>query len=278
MQITQQVNTHKPLKFRIAQWAVIGALAALPAPAWSAEGDPQPTETHVTIKAGTVFVVTTAFDANGVPIFPWPHEVRGIVQVSNLGNCHVGFNVSINGGSACEGNHLFCLAGTMTITTLEGDKLFSNVVGWADPDPNDKRANPSMYVLHYDATITGGTGKLAGSSGQGLVGGAFMFSDTDATDDTDNSDNAFCGYAGVATWQFDGVVQTPPQLKVEPASDKKVVLSWPASAQAWSLQQNSAVGNSGWTDVAATPDQVGDRKQVATPSAVGEQFFRLRKQ
>lgn len=85
-----------------------------------------------------------------------------------------------------------------------------------------------MFLLHYDATITGGTGKLAGAGGQGVVTGAFMFSDTDATDDPDHSDNVFCNaYAGVATWRFDGIMTTPagPALRIEAAPDKMLAVS-----------------------------------------------------
>lgn len=279
MQVAQKSTAASFLKSRVTAWGAVGLLTALAASGWAAEGDAPPAGTRVTISAGTVFNLSPVFDTNGGPVYPWQHEVRGIVQVSNLGNCVVGFNVSINGGSACEGNHLFCLSGTMTITTLGGDKLHANVVGWADPDPNDKKPSPSMYLLHYDTTITGGTGKLAGSSGQGVVGGAFMFSDTDATDDTDPSDNTFCNsYAGVATWQFDGVVQTPPQLTVESTAGKTVVVSWPDSGQGWRLQQNTALGNPSWSDVTSAPDQVNGRKQMAVPSPAGDQFFRLRKE
>lgn len=279
MQIHQKFATFRPLVPRVAIWGTIIALGAPIASVKAADTNAAPPGTPVTIKAGTVFNLSPVFDTNGAAVYPWQHEVRGIVQVSNLGNCVVGFNVSINGGSACEGNHLFCLSGTMTVTTLGGDRVQANVVGWADPDPSDKKPNPSMYILHYDATITGGTGKLAGSSGQGMVEGAFMFSDTDATDDTDNSDNTFCNsYAGVATWQFDGVMRTPPQLTVESTAGKTVVVSWPASVQGWRLQQNTALGNSNWSDVTSAPDQVNDRKQMAVSSPAGDRFFRLCKE
>ncbi len=253
--------------------AVILAFTAAPSHA----ADP-PVETPVTITAGTVFNLTPVFDTNGAPVFPWLHEVRGIVQVSNLGNCVVGFNVSINGGSACAGNHAFCLSGTMTITTLAGEKLNADVVGWADPDPQDPKANPSMYLLHYDVAITGGTGKLAGAGGQGVVTGAFMFSDTDASDDADHSDNVFCNaYAGVATWRFDGVLKTPAgsRLAIQTTADKTVTVSWPASDPGWHLQEKAGLERSGWSEINATPEEVNGRKQVALPAREGQRMFRL---
>ena len=243
--------------------------------------DSPPVETQITMSAGTVFNLAPVFDSQGAPVFPWLHEVRGLVQVSNLGNAIVGFNVSIHGGNACEGNHAFCLSGTMTITTLAGEKLHANVVGWADADPNDSKPSPSMYLLHYDTTITGGTGKLAGASGHGVVTGAFMFSDTDATDDPDHSDNTFCNaYAGVATWRFDGVMTTPvvPALRIEAAPDRKVTVSWPASAQGWRLQTKTALGQATWSEVGATAAEASGRKQVAVPATEGSQFYRLKRE
>ena len=162
--------------------------------------------TRVTMNAGTVFKVDDAYDANGNPVFPWPHEVRGIVRVSKLGTCKVSFAVSINAG---QNGHLFHLDGQMTLTAAAGDKLESHVVGFADPDP----AAPGMFDLHYDVEITGGTGQFAGARGWGDVKGAFMFSG-DPGADADPTDDRFCdGYAGVANWEFDGVLVLPRHKK-----------------------------------------------------------------
>jgi hypothetical protein len=151
-------------------------------------------------KARMVINAGTAFNLTPAPAFPWHHEVRGVVQVSNLGNATVRFAVQIDGGNACAGGHLFCLSGKMTITTLAGDELEADVVGWADPDPNDPNATPSMYLLHYDATITGGSGGLQGASGTGEINGAFNFCGGDC----------FCdSYAGIATWLYDGILHLP---------------------------------------------------------------------
>ena len=280
MQLRGSPTVRKPFTHGGVVLAAFAVCAASSLPARAAEGDPPPVQTPVTISAGTVFNLAPVFDDKGNPVFPWLHEVRGIVQASNLGNCVVGFNVSINGGTACAGNHAFCLSGTMTITTLAGDKLLANVVGWADADPKDPKPTPSMYILHYDATITGGTGKLTGAGGQGVVAGAFMFSDTDDTDDPDHADNTFCNsYAGVATWRFDGVLQTPagPQLMIQSAAGKGLAVSWPASAQGWQLQEKARLDHPNWTDVGAAPEEVNGRKQTALPAPDGERFYRLHK-
>lgn len=275
----QSSSRSEPRPHCAAFIAALGLCASFPFVGRAA--DPSVIETPVTITAGTVFNLAPVFDDKGAPIFPWQHEVRGLVQVSNLGNCVVGFNVSIHGGNACAGSHAFCLSGTMTITTLAGDKLHANVVGWADPDPEDPRPTPSMYLLHYDATITGGTGKLAGGGGQGVVTGAFMFSDTNAADDADHSDNVFCdAYAGVATWRFDGVVKTPaiPALRIGAAPDRTVTLSWPVSTPGWGLQRKGGLDQSTWIDVSAPVVEVDGRKQVAMPAPETNQFYRLRRE
>jgi hypothetical protein len=149
--------------------------------------------------AGTAFNLAPVFD-NGNPVFPWPHEVRGLVQLSNLGNCTAHFQVKIDSGQICEGGHVFCLSGILTITTLAGDELHADVVGWADPDPNDPKQPASMNTFHYDVTITGGTGRLQDAYGRGEIDGAFFFCGTDC----------FCdSYVGVATWIYDGVLHVP---------------------------------------------------------------------
>jgi hypothetical protein len=149
---------------------------------------------NMKINAGTVF------NFHPGPTFPWPHEVRGVVQVSNLGNCTVQFNVNIDAGTKCKGGHAYCLYGTMTITTLAGDELQAVVTGWGDPDPKDPKQPASMNLLHYDVAITGGTGKLQGARGGGEINGVFYFC----------GENCFCdSYAGVATWLYEGVLELP---------------------------------------------------------------------
>ncbi|MBX3747112.1 MAG: hypothetical protein KF833_17535 [Verrucomicrobiae bacterium] len=182
--------------------AVLAGFTLLAAPAGSPHADLHGQgKARMTINAGTVFNL----DASG-PL-PWNHEVRGVLQVSNLGNCRGHFAITISAGT---GGRAFDLAGTMTLTTLAGDKLVASVVGWADPDPNDLKPAPTTFILHYDATITGGTGALTGARGHGRIDGAFIFSGPDGPDDTDPTDDRFCeGYAGVATWLYEGVLILP---------------------------------------------------------------------
>jgi hypothetical protein len=159
--------------------------------------------TRMTINAGTVWKL----DAN------FHHEVRGVVQVSNLGNCKVFFEVDPT-PCASGDEHFLCIAGTMTITTLAGDKLYTAVAGWIDPDPDDPKEVPTMFKLHYNVTITGGTGELVGARGRGEINGIAMFAGPDGPEDTDPTDDRFCdGYTGVATWLYEGVLLLPPHKK-----------------------------------------------------------------
>jgi len=212
------VQTFKQFKTRMP-WKVLPIGLALAAVATLFAFSPGPLQAdddhakranhrHMKINAGTVFNLAPVFDANGNPVFPWFHEVRGVVQVSNLGNCKVVFHVTINAGTDGHANDL---EGTMTITTLAGDKLETSVVGWGNPDPKDPSGR--MFTLHYDVTVTGGTGKLEGARGFGEINGAFMFSGNPG-EDADTSDDRFCdGYAGVATWLYEGVLVLPRHKK-----------------------------------------------------------------
>jgi hypothetical protein len=201
MQVTKQSRTNTFLPFLCKTLVAAMTVLVLSQSAIQA-GQPSSKSIKSSMKgnAGTAFNLAPVFDQGGNPVFPWLHEVRGLVQLSNLGNSTAHFNVRIDAGTACEGGHVFCLSGTMTITTLAGDELYADVVGWADPDPNDPKQPASMNTLHYDVTITGGTGRLQDAYGRGEIDGAFFFCGTDC----------FCdSYAGVATWIYDGVLHVP---------------------------------------------------------------------
>lgn len=204
------MQTIEPPKTRIPRRVFGLSLAALTA--WAAlspdhiqanHGQPRPViQGRMKINAGTVFNL----DAN------LHHEVRGIAQVSNLGNCRVYFDVNLF--PCASGEHFLCAVGTMTLTTLAGDKLHTEVVGWIDFDPNDPKVPPSVGNFHYDVTVKGGTGKLAEARGRGEINGAAMFVGPDGPEDADPTDDGFCdGYEGVATWLYEGVLLLPRQSK-----------------------------------------------------------------
>ena len=66
-----------------------------------------------------------------------------------------------------------------------------------------------------------------------------------------------------------------PLLTITPLAGN-LVISWPASATAFGLYQNSSLVEAGWGAVTNTPTVVGSQKQVIlSPAAVGSQFFQL---
>ena len=65
-----------------------------------------------------------------------------------------------------------------------------------------------------------------------------------------------------------------PKLAIA-AFGNSVVLSWPAAAAGFNLQQASTLSN--WTDVPGTPAVVGDRYNVTNTLGADPSYFRLRK-
>jgi len=65
----------------------------------------------------------------------------------------------------------------------------------------------------------------------------------------------------------------PPALTIA-VYGNSAVLSWPASATGFTLQQSPDLSNSSWTDV-GTGNLVGGVNQIALPAAAGRAFFRL---
>lgn len=198
-----RITTRTFLKTCAAALAGTSALSAAADPAPACEPVPKGKPIRLTINAGTVF------NLNAIGNPPWSHQVRGMAQVSHLGNCKVSFQATILSGTQ---GHQFDLVGTMTITTLAGDQLLAGVVGWADPDPDDP--SQATYRLYYDVTIQGGTGKLQGAKGTGEIKGVFAFFLPYDPEHPDDPNTLFCdGYAGVATWLFEGVMVLPRSRK-----------------------------------------------------------------
>jgi len=79
-------------------------------------------------------------------------------------------------------------------------------------------------------------------------------------------------------WSIIGAVQTPgaPLLRVVRSSTNTVIVAWPASATAFSLEQNSTVNTGGWTSVTNSQSVVGSEKQVIVAPPLGNHFYRLK--
>ena len=67
-----------------------------------------------------------------------------------------------------------------------------------------------------------------------------------------------------------------PALRIR-ASEKTLVLSWPASFDGFVLQQSSDISATDWASVTNTPTQAAGEYRVVLPSSSGNNFFRLKK-
>jgi hypothetical protein len=71
------------------------------------------------------------------------------------------------------------------------------------------------------------------------------------------------------------VTPGPPSLRVLPLDPATLVLAWPASASGYKLRQNPRLAPTGWSDVTAQANVVGDENRVAVPLAASQAFYRL---
>ncbi|MCI0745753.1 MAG: hypothetical protein L0Y58_10140, partial [Verrucomicrobia subdivision 3 bacterium] len=78
---------------------------------------------------------------------------------------------------------------------------------------------------------------------------------------------------GAESWK----VTVPPELSVGLTANNEVVISWPASATGYGLEETVALANPSWSGVGATAADVGGNKQVILPVQSGSRFYRLKK-
>jgi hypothetical protein len=73
-------------------------------------------------------------------------------------------------------------------------------------------------------------------------------------------------------------VQSPgaPLLKIVLTATNTAVVSWPASAMGFNLQQNLDLGSSNWTTPAETVNNNGTTKFIIVSQPTGKRFFRLK--
>jgi hypothetical protein len=69
----------------------------------------------------------------------------------------------------------------------------------------------------------------------------------------------------------------PPPLLHIVRSGSEVVISWPAPATGFELEQNADLSPANWTAVGTPPTTVGSEKQVLVSAPAGNRFFRLMK-
>ena len=74
-----------------------------------------------------------------------------------------------------------------------------------------------------------------------------------------------------------GAIQVPgaPVLTIERASAAAVVLSWPAPAPGWVLQESSTLASGSWLTIITPLTEVGGRVQSLQPTGSAKKFYRL---
>ena len=113
-------------------------------------------------------------------------------------------------------------------------------------------------------TSAGGVYQVTGTIGQPDAGGAM----------TGGIYSVTGGF-----WSLIAAVQTTgaPILTVTLTHTNTAVVTWPSASTGFTLQQNSSVGTSNWTDVGLTPNDNGTTKSVVVPASPGSMFYRLKK-
>jgi hypothetical protein len=111
-------------------------------------------------------------------------------------------------------------------------------------------------------TSTGGTYSLSGTIGQ-------------------PNDGMMAGGNYTLQGGFWGVVAATnaPLLSIDRSTTNTIIVSWPAPATGWQLQENANLNLTTWVDVTTVPLEVGGRKQVVAPLSTSPacKFYRLHK-
>jgi photosystem II stability/assembly factor-like uncharacterized protein len=86
-----------------------------------------------------------------------------------------------------------------------------------------------------------------------------------------------CSQDGIRLVAADGLIYTafwPPVLNVQ-SSASNIVLSWSAPATGWSLQQNSDITTTNWTNIPVSATTTNFENQVILAPSSNSAFFRL---
>jgi hypothetical protein len=80
-------------------------------------------------------------------------------------------------------------------------------------------------------------------------------------------------------WSIIAAVQTPgvPLLTITRTMTNTVVVSWPSTASAFTLQTNTSLATPNWGSMATTPLDNGTNKFIIVSPTAGNRFFRLSK-
>ncbi len=120
--------------------------------------------------------------------------------------------------------------------------------------------------------IAGGGGSSSGTTTNGTV---YAVSGTIGQPDAGYLTGGSYAITG-GFWGVIGAVQTPgsPYLTIKAASPN-VLISWPASSTGFTLQENSDLKTTNWSNVGQTVNVVNGTNVVTVPASSGNMFFRL---
>ena len=155
--------------------------------------------------------------------------------------------------------------------------------GWRSPKPGGVSCAVLVLALRFRSFLSAASAqsysidwsKVAGGGGTS-TGGVYSVSGTIGQHDAG-------GPMTGGTYSLTGgfwalyAVQTPgaPTLRIFLTSTNTAVVAWPQPSTGWSLQQNSDLRPSGWTNAAQTPIVVGNDNQVIISPPAGKRFYRL---
>ena len=93
----------------------------------------------------------------------------------------------------------------------------------------------------------------------------------------DAGGNAGDQYAAFEYRNYGPTPAAPPAVRLAiSAATPNVIITWPATAAGFQLQQSTQIGTgAAWTAITNAPVQTGDQNQVTVPIATGTRFYRL---
>ena len=124
----------------------------------------------------------------------------------------------------------------------------------------------AFYVDWYTIDGGGGTSKGAVYSVSGTIG------QPDAGHMTGGNFTLDGGF-----WGIIGALQTPgaPLLSVFLTTTNTVLVAWPSASTGFSLQQNTNLLTTNWSNVTNAVDVVGTNNQVKIAPPIGNRYYRL---
>jgi hypothetical protein len=120
--------------------------------------------------------------------------------------------------------------------------------------------------------IAGGGGSSTGTTTNGTV---YAVSGTIGQPDAGNLSGGPYSITG-GFWGVVGAIQLPgsPFLTIKAVSPN-VLISWPTSATGFTLQENSNLKTTNWSNVGQTVNVINGTNVVTIPAPGGNMFFRL---